>query len=192
MHSVLLARCEYTGHTCEKIQRMHSVLLAHETNGPRMHSAFNAQPVNGSGHVTVRLVLHAVTCSAATSAQLQDATKEKVPEVPEPQEKDRGRGKELPSLDPAAVDEDASKLTTIAQRVASALRVYRACTTNTQRVLRLCLAVVQRAVRVSGVLLASTFMRQALRTFLCMHKNPDAQSESQRLYSVGPACSTNE
>ena len=33
----------------KKIQRMHSVLLAHETNGPRMHHAFNAQPANGSG-----------------------------------------------------------------------------------------------------------------------------------------------
>ena len=42
---------------------MHSVLLAHETNGPRMHHAFNAQPANGSGHVTVRLVLHTVTSS---------------------------------------------------------------------------------------------------------------------------------
>ena len=42
----------------KKIQRMHSVLLAHETNGPRMHHAFNAQPANGSGHVTVRLACH--------------------------------------------------------------------------------------------------------------------------------------
>ena len=38
-----------------------SVLLAHETNDPRMHHAINAQSANGSGHVTVRLVLHAVT-----------------------------------------------------------------------------------------------------------------------------------
>ena len=42
---------------------MHIVLLAHEANGPRMHHTFNAQPANGSGHVTVRLVLHAVTSS---------------------------------------------------------------------------------------------------------------------------------
>ena len=40
---------------------MQSVLLAHETNDPRMHHAINAQSANGSGHVTVRLVLHAVT-----------------------------------------------------------------------------------------------------------------------------------
>ena len=101
---------------------MHSMLLAHKTNGPRMHRAFNAQPANGSGHMTVQLVLHAVTCSAATSAQLQDATQEKEPEVPEPQE------------------EDSSCYTSANEHA-----------TNTQRVLRVCLALVQRTLHVSGV-----------------------------------------
>ena len=40
---------------------MHIVLLAHETNGPRMHHT--------RGHVTVRLVLHAVTSSGGGSCR---------------------------------------------------------------------------------------------------------------------------
>ena len=34
-----------------------------------------------------------------------------------------------------------------------------------------------RSVRISGVLLACAFIRRAPRTFLCMHKNPDARNE---------------
>ena len=71
-------------------QRVVSAWNKWSAHAPRMHRAFNAQPATGSNTVItwlyVQLVLHAVTCSVATSA-LQDATlKEKEPEVSEPQE----------------------------------------------------------------------------------------------------------
>ena len=37
----------------KKSPRMHSVWLAHGTNGPRMQRALNAQPANGSSQMTV-------------------------------------------------------------------------------------------------------------------------------------------
>ena len=65
-------------------------------------------------------------------------------------------------------------------------------TTNTERVLRVHPALVHRSPRMSGVLLACTFMRRTPRTVLCMHKNPDAPSEWTRMKNIGSARSTNE
>ena len=65
-------------------------------------------------------------------------------------------------------------------------------TTNTERVRRVYPALLQRSPRMSGVLLACTFMRRNPRTILCMHKNPDAPSECPRMKNVDPARSTNE
>ena len=74
----------------------------------------------------------------------------------------------------------ASELTMNAQCVASALDVYSSHAERMQSAYREhMLKQIQRkhALRMSGVLLASTFNRQVPRTFLCMHKNPDAHSE---------------
>ena len=71
-------------------------------------------------------------------------------------------------------------------------RTHNACPACAPRVPRVCLALVQRALRMSGVLLACTFMRRAPCTFVYMHKNPDAHNERRRMHGVGPARSTNE
>ena len=65
-------------------------------------------------------------------------------------------------------------------------------TTHAQHVLRVCLALVQRALRMSGVLLACTFMRRAPRTFLCIptHTTNDDECMAlvQRARPTSSAC----